>query len=104
MRRGIRRVSYRRPGRLIPQTAAGLRARTVQLKPGERMARHSTGQREELLIVLDGRLRVEAESPTKARRRLAVTDGQAVFLPKRTPHAVINASKARAMYLYVTGT
>ncbi len=101
--RHIRRVSYLRPGRLIPKTAGGLRARTVQLKPGERMARHSTGHREELLIMVDGSLRVEAESPTRTRR-LTVTRGEAVFLPKRTPHAIINASQARAIYLYVTGT
>ena len=104
MRRGIRHVSYLRPGRLIPKMAGGLRARTVRLMPGARMARHSTGAREELLIMLDGRLRIEATSPASVQRRLTVTRGEAVFLPKRTPHAVINASKAHAMYLYVTGT
>lgn len=67
------------------------------------MAWHSTGDREELLIILTGRLRVEAASSATRIRRLSVGGGEAVFLPKRTPHAVVNASNARATYLYITG-
>ena len=60
MTRSVRRVSYLRSGRLIPKAADGLRARSVLLRPGERMAWHSTGGREELLILLRGSLRVLA--------------------------------------------
>ena len=103
MTRRIRHVSYLRSGRLIPKAAGGLRARSVGLRPGERMAWHSTGAREELLVMVRGCLRVDAETTPGRVRRLMVKSGEAVFLPQRTPHTVVNAFRAAARYLYVTG-
>ena len=103
MNRAIRRTSYLRPGRLMPRAARGLRAGSVVLKPQEAMAYHSTGAREELLIAVTGRLVVEARPSARAIRRIAMQRGQALLLPRHTPHTVANHSKARAAYLYITG-
>jgi mannose-6-phosphate isomerase-like protein (cupin superfamily) len=79
----------------------------VVLKPGGVMDWHSTRTREELLIAFEGRLRVEVQSSGKRRgqrvRRMTVNGGQCVFLPRRTVHRVVNQSRKRANYLYVTG-
>ena len=103
MNRTIRRTSYLRPGRLIPRAIHGLRAGSVVLDPQQAMACHSTGTREELLIAVAGRLVVEARPSARETRRIAMQRGQALFLPRHTPHTVVNRSRARAAYLYITG-
>ena len=106
-RESVRVISYGRAGRLLPRRAAGLRAGVVALKPGEVMPWHSTKSREELLIALEGRLRVEIQSRDKRRgqrvRRLTMNEGRCVLLPRRTVHRVVNQSRERAHYIYVTG-
>ena len=85
---------------------------------------HTTGSREELLIVLRGRVRIYT---AKAQRRGAkgakislrtlrdpavilrfasfamMRVGQGALLARRTPHCVVNRSGRPARYLYVTG-
>ncbi len=102
MKRGIRRSSYTRPGRLVPANARGLRARSIVLDHGEQMAWHTTGMREELLITLAGRMRLEMPSRFHRVRSLLLRPGQCVFLPASTMHRVVNHSRAQAHYLYVT--
>ena len=97
----IRARSLHRTGRLVPPHARALRAGAVSLRPGEVMGWHSTGTREELLIVLEGCVRVERRS----RERLgamALAAGQSLFLPSRTRHRVVNRSGTAARYIYIT--
>ena len=61
MSSAIRRRTYRRPGRLVPPGAVGLRARAVRLKPGQQMDWHSTRAREELLVALRGSVGLEVQ-------------------------------------------
>ena len=76
----------------------------MRLRPGERVDWHSTGNREELLIGLDGVCELEVrQASRKSPRRLLLSTGQCIFIPRATPHRVINQSKAPACYLYVTG-
>lgn len=108
----IARTSYRRGGRLIPRRTHGLRAGSVTLRPHEAMDWHSTGDREELLILLAGRVQVEVEARPggSARRagasaritRVALSVGQCAFIPSEIPHRVLNRSRTAAHYLYVT--
>jgi mannose-6-phosphate isomerase-like protein (cupin superfamily) len=71
---------------------------------------HSTGDREELLILLAGRVEVEARPGGGARRagasaritRVALSVGQCAFIPSEIPHRVFNRSRTAARYLYVT--
>ena len=95
-------VSCSRAGRLVPPQAKGLRAGSVILKPGEAMGWHSTGPREELLLALAGRVRIEVQPRRRRAQSVALTVGQCAFLPTRTPHRVVNQSRSIARYLYIT--
>lgn len=98
----IRLISYKRGGRLIPRNSRGLRGGSVVLRPGEAMAWHSTGSREELLIALEGRVRIEAKTSRWRVRSVSLRSGSCIFLPEATWHRVVNRSSAAARYLYVT--
>jgi len=91
-----------RSGRIVPTSARHLRGGCVALRAGEVMPWHSTGAREELLIPLQGLLRLEIETAGR-RRRLALAPGHTMFLPRATTHQVVNASTRPARYVYVTG-
>ena len=103
----ITRTSYRRRGRLIPRRTHGLRAGSVTLRPQGAMDWHSTGDREELLILLAGRVQVEVDSARRAGAsaritRVALSAGQCAFIPSEILHRVLNRSRTAARYLYVT--
>ena len=91
-----------KPGRIVPADARRLRGRCVALRAGDAMPWHSTGAREELLIPLQGALRLEIERSGR-RRRVVMRPGLTIFLPSATTHQVVNASRKPARYLYVTG-
>ena len=95
--------SYRRPGRLMPRSERGLRARSVRLAAGTAMPWHSTEEREELLLVLEGRVRLDVRAPGGRVRPRTMREGSCAFLPVRTPHHVVNPSGRAARYVYVTG-
>jgi len=78
-----------------------LKAGSVRLGPGEIMAWHSTRDRQELLIMLSGRVRVDTRRSARRARRLALRAGQCALLPPRTLHQVVNRSNVDASYLYV---
>lgn len=90
-------------GRVVPAQAKGLRAAVVGLRPGEVMDWHSTNTREELLVALAGWVRVEVRASSQKIQRLRLSAGSCSFLPTQTLHRVVNASRAIARYLYVTG-
>lgn len=90
--------SYRKSGRLIPKREKGLRARSVALDAAAVMPWHTTGSREELLLVIAGRVRVELK-----RGFRTVAAGDSLFLPAQTAHQVVSRSKGIVRYVYVTG-
>jgi mannose-6-phosphate isomerase-like protein (cupin superfamily) len=98
----LRHYSILRAGRLTPPQARILRARAVRLLPAGVMDWHSTQHREELLIALDGTLRVELAAGQHPRA-VPLRAGECTFLPPRTLHRVINRSRRIARYVYVTG-
>ena len=63
---------------------------------------HSTRSREELIIALAGRVSLEVQSTARIGHRIPLRTGQCVFLPTQTLHRVVNRSRAKAQYLYVT--
>ncbi|MBI4597509.1 MAG: cupin domain-containing protein [Candidatus Omnitrophica bacterium] len=99
----IRVASYRRGGRLTAAKAQGLRAGSVILAPRSMMDWHSTRAREELLIVLRGRLSVEVEPSMRRVRRVPLAAGRCAHLPSWTMHRVVNRGSTNAHYVYVTG-
>ena len=96
------RRSYHRPGRLVPITAVHVRGRSIILRPGESVPWHSTQRREEVLIMLEGTLRLELDGGKAQRRGLRLSAGHCVFLPQATRHRLMNQSTRRAQYLYLT--
>ena len=98
-----RRASYLRAGRLVPKRPRGLRARSVRLAPGGIMDWHSTREREELLIVLSGTMRVQVARANGTTAGIRLRQGQTLFLPKATRHRVMNRTRATTDYIYVTG-
>ena len=99
----VRRFSYLKPGRLILVPKQGLRARSVRLLKGARMDWHSTGEREELLLVIAGSVVVSVKYLAKSGRRIPLCFGEGIFLPKATMHTVMNKSGKMTTYLYITG-
>ena len=99
----IHTAFYRAPGRLVFSRTNGLRAGSVVLKPSEVMPWHSTEGREELLIILAGRVHLETEPLSGRPVHVLLKAGQCAWLPRRTSHTVRNRSRRTARYLYVTG-
>ena len=113
----------------MPNQAHALHARCVGLKSGGVMEWHSTHAREELLLIMNGRVVLEWQSawsppgkpwaptprsvggdipsgvegsPRIARRALAA--GQCAWIPVHTIHRVVNPFRRPATYVYVTGS
>jgi mannose-6-phosphate isomerase-like protein (cupin superfamily) len=84
------------PGLVTPEDAKRMRSRVVVLEPGKEVGEHTTEDREELLIVLEGKVVLvgpDGEHP--------IVPGQAAFIPLGTLHNVINRTKVPARYMYV---
>ena len=79
-----------------PQTG-GMRSGVVVLAPGASVGRHTTGAREEVIVVLEGRGEVRVEG----RASLAVDAGTAAYVPPATVHDVANTADAPFRYVYV---
>ena len=63
---------------------------------------HSTHAREELLVALGGRVRVEVRGPSQKTRGFLLAAGRCAFLPRGTLHRLVNRSSTAARYLYIT--
>ncbi len=95
------RRSVQRAGRLIPREARRLRGRSIALNPGGVMPWHSTGTREEVLVVLSGRLELRLGEDSDGRT-VQLAAHHSVFLPRDTRHSLRNPARAIARYLYFT--
>ena len=74
-----------------------MRAGLVTLAAGESVGRHTTGSREEVIVVLEGRaeLRLEGAAP------LEMDPGTAAYVPPGTGHDVVNPGERPLRYVYV---
>jgi quercetin dioxygenase-like cupin family protein len=97
MKKGhIHVASLEEPCLVTPEEAKRMRARVVELEPGKAVGEHTTEDREELIVVLEGT--VVLQSP-EGEHVLKV--GQAAFIPLDTVHNVKNTTKKKARYMYV---
>lgn len=78
-----------------PPETQRLKAGYVILQPGGKMKQHSTNNKEEILIILEGKATVITEEEKE------IGKGECVFFPMQTMHEVVNNSKERVSYLYV---
>jgi len=79
-----------------PRTV-GMRCGRVVLKPGESAGEHTTGQYEEVLVILEGR----GELWLKDFPSLAAEEGHLLYVPPEAIHDVKNTGKATLRYLYL---
>ncbi len=79
-----------------PQTA-GMRSGVVVLPPGANVGRHSTGAREEVIVVLEGRGEVRVAGDPA----LAVSAGTGAYVPPGRDHDVANLGDGPLRYVYV---
>ena len=89
-------TSLEDPCLVTPEEAKRMRARVVTLEPGKEVGEHTTENREELVVVLEGAIVLigpDGEHPLKV--------GQAAFIPLNTVHNVMNRTKKQARYMYV---
>ena len=74
----------------------GMRSGLVALAPGDDVGAHSTENNEELLIILDGKGRLEIESSG-----IEVSANETVYIPPNTRHNVLNTGSTPLRYIYV---
>jgi mannose-6-phosphate isomerase-like protein (cupin superfamily) len=80
-----------------PPETAGMRSGVVVLAPQKSVGRHSTGQNEEVLIVLEGK----GEMLFSDGHSLPVQASHAVYCPPHTVHDVKNTGQVELRYVYV---
>jgi quercetin dioxygenase-like cupin family protein len=81
---------------VTPEDAKRMRARVVVLEPGQEVGEHTTENREELIVVLEGTIVLIGPD---GEHQLKV--GQAAFIPLNALHNVKNKTKKKARYMYV---
>ncbi|MDP8229486.1 MAG: cupin domain-containing protein [Candidatus Gorgyraea atricola] len=77
---------------------AGIKAGHVILQPGQSVGAHTTGEREEVIIVLkgNGEAKVGKDSIFKLEKDVVL------YIPPRTDHDVKNNSSVELEYIFVT--
>lgn len=79
-----------------PKTA-GLRSGQVILKPGEEIGEHSTKDREEAIVIFEGR----AEISSDKGEAIKAEKDSVVYMPPNTLHNVKNTGKDILRYIYI---
>jgi len=80
-----------------PPEALNLRSGLVRLEPGRDVGRHSTGENEEMLVILAGEGFLECDGCG----RMEIAGGQVAYVPPHTLHNVLNRGTAPLAYVYV---
>ena len=84
------------PCLVTPEDAKRMRARVVVLEHGSEIGEHTTECREELVIVLEGKIVLVGPDGERVLEK-----GQAAFIPIDTVHNVLNRTEKKARYIYV---
>jgi len=88
--------SVHEPGWLTPSHAQRIRSQMVRLHPGEESGRHTTTQREEVLLVLKGTATVQGKGGS-----VVALPGSAVYIAPEIEHNVQNQGPEDLEYVYV---
>jgi len=82
---------------LLPRDATGgLKVGLTCLAPGENVGAHSTGQNEEVLVVLAGRGLLRADGGEHE-----ISEGCVAYIGPWTEHDVVNTGDGTLAYIYV---
>jgi len=80
-----------------PPESVTMKSGLVVLAPGKSVGKHSTGQNEELLVVLEG----QGEMTFRDGSKLPVKANSALYCPPETEHNVTNTGTGLLRYVYV---
>jgi mannose-6-phosphate isomerase-like protein (cupin superfamily) len=83
-----------------PPETVTMKSGLVVLAPNKSVGKHSTGQHEELLVVLEG----QGEMSFKDASKLDVKANHAIYCPPETEHNVTNTGRTVLRYIYVVAT
>jgi mannose-6-phosphate isomerase-like protein (cupin superfamily) len=72
----------------------------VRLLPGQDCGRHSTGNHEELIVVIEG----EGELEVDGVGRTQIRSGMVAYNPPQTEHNVFNTGTQPLAYIYVVAS
>jgi len=79
------------------ENASKMRSGCVTLKPGEQIGEHSTGNYEEMLVVLSG----EGQLQNEKSETMIIGGGDIAYNPPGTMHNVINTGSNELKYIFV---
>lgn len=83
-----------------PPESVTMKSGLEVLAPNKSVGKHSTGQHEELLIVLEG----QGEMSFKDGSKLDVKANHALYCPPETEHNVTNTGRSVLRYVYVVAS
>jgi mannose-6-phosphate isomerase-like protein (cupin superfamily) len=83
-----------------PPESVTMKSGLVVLAPNKSVGKHSTGQHEELLVVLEG----HGEMTFKDGSKLDVKANHALYCPPETEHNVTNTGRSVLRYVYVVAS
>jgi mannose-6-phosphate isomerase-like protein (cupin superfamily) len=83
-----------------PPESITMKSGLVVLAPNKSVGKHSTGQHEELLVVLEG----QGEMSFKDGSKLEVKANHALYCPPETEHNVTNTGRSVLRYVYVVAS
>ncbi|MBU1147572.1 MAG: cupin domain-containing protein [Candidatus Omnitrophica bacterium] len=98
--RSVKLESAEQYQRLLDKNSgtAGIKAGHVILQPGESVGAHTTGEREEVIVVLKGN--GEAKAGKDSIFRLG--NDAVLYIPPKTDHDVKNNGDGELEYIFVT--
>lgn len=81
---------------ISPPLSERLKAGCTLLKAGEAVGQHTTENREEVLVILQGTAHVMIGQETQE-----VKQGHLIFIPKNQSHNVLNKTEEILKYVYI---
>ncbi len=83
-----------------PPESVTMKSGLEVLTPNKSVGKHSAGQHEELLVVLEG----QGEMSFKDGSKLDVKANHAIYCPPETEHNVTNTGRSVLRYVYVVAS
>jgi mannose-6-phosphate isomerase-like protein (cupin superfamily) len=75
----------------------GISSGLVVLKPKESVGEHTTGHKEEVIIILKGHAKV-----SWGKKSISVGENSFLYMPRHTVHNMQNSGRAPLKYVYLT--
>jgi len=83
-----------------PPESVTMKSGLVVLEPGKSVGKHTTGQHEEVLVVLEGKGEMSFNDASK----LHMKPNYALYCPPETEHNVTNTGRSVLRYVYVVAS